>query len=302
VDCTWGDPVPNIPNQVDYTYFNITDAEMDERHRYTSSVSCTATKYNYWNAFTSEIYVADIDEFYQCAAGKIKAGESRFRIVVESRNLPTVNDIEKMSGIVGKNVIYSAKAGHMEETVGGITCVEKGDWMVTVNVNTDIVEGENLFNNLEDIGGSIAKSAEEGMDSITFAVIGKELMDLEVIYGKAYSDMPYYVSIRDNDTEEIGKSIKKIVLYFEYLGDESTRAENEDELKQMIENFVNNNNQSEIVFYLQVDNIDTFNRAFAQNSMQTYCNEKGMEVTVSYRKNTNAASYKRLMEVKVTKR
>ncbi|UVI30817.1 S-layer homology domain-containing protein [Paenibacillus spongiae] len=96
LDVTWDDPVPDVPGQVSYGYFNVTDKQLRIDHSWQDELPlATADKYNYYvfNGLT----VGSLAEFEDRIA---KAIEMRADSVTVKRMYTDGDGVEGLSAIV----------------------------------------------------------------------------------------------------------------------------------------------------------------------------------------------------------
>lgn len=94
LDVTHDDPTPDEIGRVLYSYFNITDKEMDKTRTWekTDYPKCTATKYNYFR-YNSK-FIESKKEFNNRVAEAIKRKDTKIEVAYEGFTI-TLEDIQK---------------------------------------------------------------------------------------------------------------------------------------------------------------------------------------------------------------
>lgn len=83
VDITWDDPVTSDRhNEPSYRYFNITDEQMSNEHRYTPSVTCNSTRYGYLEYFAKrdKTFASNESEVNECLAKAFSEGRTTYQL------------------------------------------------------------------------------------------------------------------------------------------------------------------------------------------------------------------------------
>ncbi len=105
VDATWNDPIPDNGEFVTHTYFNVTDAVMDDSHTWNKELyePCHGTKYNYFD-YNGYVYnYSDLEDVVTDASQQNITGAIEFVVLDYDESVYTYDFISNIPGIIKIN-------------------------------------------------------------------------------------------------------------------------------------------------------------------------------------------------------
>lgn len=128
MDITWDDPVPNIPNYVDYSYFLIPADQLRNDHQWNEAnwPTATSTTYSYFKELNSKI---ELDGYYYFSSNVDE--DKLYKIAKDGTDKQQINDVRAPYFVISGDWIYFSNYSH-----GGYLFKMKTDGTALEELNT----------------------------------------------------------------------------------------------------------------------------------------------------------------------